>query len=52
MHLEAARAGDQRHTGADTAKANRTFGYSPTVAPIDGLRAQIAWHRQRRIDRR
>jgi nucleoside-diphosphate-sugar epimerase len=52
VHHEEARAGDQRHTGADTAKAMRTFGYAPKVSPADGLRAQIAWHRQRRSDRR
>ena len=37
---------------ADTGKANRAFGYAPTVSPADGLRAQIAWHRARRAERR
>ena len=52
LEFEAARPGDQRHTGADTGKANRAFGYAPTVSPADGLRAQIAWHRARRAERR
>ncbi|MGH8907545.1 MAG: NAD-dependent epimerase/dehydratase family protein [Egibacteraceae bacterium] len=37
------RAGDQRHTMADTSKAQATFGYEPRVSPRSGLRAQIAW---------
>jgi UDP-glucuronate 4-epimerase len=37
------RPGDQRHTLADTSKARAAFGYKPTVAPLDGLRRQIAW---------
>lgn len=52
IHFEPARPGDQRHTGADTGKAERTFGYRPTVSPIDGLRAQIAWHCSRRAEDR
>ena len=52
IHFEPSRPGDQRHTGADTGKAGRTFGYQPTVAPADGLRAQIAWHCSRRADSR
>ena len=52
IHFEASRPGDQRHTGADTGKAERTFGYRPTVLPTEGLRAQIAWHRARRAERR
>jgi UDP-glucuronate 4-epimerase len=39
-----AQPGDQRHTGAITARAERTFGYRPTIGARDGLRAQIAWH--------
>lgn len=52
IHFEAPRPGDQRHTGADTGKAERAFGYRPTVLPADGLRTQIAWHRARRAERR
>ncbi len=52
IHFESPRPGDQRHTGADTGKAERAFGYRPTVAPAEGLRAQIAWHRARRAARR
>jgi UDP-glucuronate 4-epimerase len=46
------RPGDQRHTGADTSKAAAAFGYVPTWAPADGLRAQIDWHRGLREGRR
>lgn len=45
VRFEPARAGDQRHTGADTTKAREAFGYRPAWSPVDGLRAQIAWHR-------
>lgn len=38
------RPGDQRHTAADTAKAQETFGYRPVVRPKEGLRRQVAWH--------
>lgn len=38
------RPGDQRTTFADCTKAGETFGYTPTVDPRDGLRAQIQWH--------
>lgn len=37
------RPGDQRDTGADTAKARATFGYRPEVTADQGLRAQVAW---------
>ncbi len=50
IRFEAPRPGDQRHTGADTGKARAAFGYQPTVAPADGLRAQIAWHCARRTE--
>ena len=43
-----AQPGDQRRTGAITAKAQEAFGYSPTISARDGLRAQIAWHRSLR----
>jgi nucleoside-diphosphate-sugar epimerase len=36
--------GDQRHTRADTTKAQRVLGYRPSIAPADGLRRQVAWH--------
>jgi UDP-glucuronate 4-epimerase len=38
------RAGDQRTTWADTAKARDTFGYLPQVEPTNGLAAQVRWH--------
>jgi len=45
-----ARAGDQRHTSADTSRARAAFGYAPRWAPADGLRAQIDWHRGLRTE--
>jgi UDP-glucuronate 4-epimerase len=41
-----ARPGDQRETQGCIAKAARDFGYSPKTAPIDGLAAQVEWHKQ------
>jgi UDP-glucuronate 4-epimerase len=43
-----ARAGDQRHTAADTALARRDLGFQAEVTPRDGLRRQVAWHVARR----
>lgn len=40
--------GDQRHTSADTGKAQRVLGYHPSVDPAEGLRRQAAWHIERR----
>lgn len=45
LHNRAPQVGDQRETAANTSKARRAFGFTPTVAPADGLRAQIAWQR-------
>lgn len=45
---EPARPGDQRDTCADTSKANRDFGYQPTVGPAEGLARQAAWHAELR----
>jgi UDP-glucuronate 4-epimerase len=42
------RPGDQATTRADTAKARRDLGWEPATSPVDGLRAQVAWHRARR----
>jgi len=42
------RAGDQRHTAADTALARRDLGFQAEVTPRDGLRRQVAWHVARR----
>jgi len=40
--------GDQRHTSADTRKAQRAFDWRPAVAPREGLQRQVAWHAARR----
>jgi nucleoside-diphosphate-sugar epimerase len=48
LRHEAARAGDQRHTAADTTKARLAFGYAPTVGPRDGLVRQARWQAGRR----
>jgi nucleoside-diphosphate-sugar epimerase len=42
---EAARAGDQQHTFADTAKLRRLLGWVPRTRLADGLARQLAWHR-------
>ncbi|MEO5885362.1 MAG: NAD-dependent epimerase/dehydratase family protein [Candidatus Limnocylindrales bacterium] len=52
IRFAASRAGDQRHTGADTSKAREAFGYQPTWSARDGLAAQIAWHRSLRTGSR
>lgn len=41
----AAQPGDQRRTGADTSRAERTFGYRPTIGAREGLRRQVEWQR-------
>jgi nucleoside-diphosphate-sugar epimerase len=51
IERRAARPGDQRHTSADVSRARATFGYEPTVEPIDGLARQVAWHVSRRSAR-
>jgi UDP-glucuronate 4-epimerase len=43
-----ARLGDQRHTAADTGKAQAAFAYRPRVAPRDGLLLQLAWQTEAR----
>ena len=42
LHRET-RVGDQRRTVADISKARRELGYTPTVTPRVGLRAQLDW---------
>ncbi len=48
IEFKEARSGDQRITKADFSKAARTFDYEPRVGPDAGLRAQFAWHQERR----
>ncbi len=43
---EDARPGDQRYTGADTAKLRRHFGWEPRVHLIEGLARQWEWQRR------
>lgn len=40
---EPARKGDQRRTSADTSRAERALGWSPQVAPEDGLAREAEW---------
>jgi UDP-glucuronate 4-epimerase len=40
-----ARPGDQRHTAANIAKAQRVLGYTPTTPVTAGLQAQVEWQR-------
>lgn len=42
---EAARPGDQRVTGADTAKLHRHLGWRTQVSLDEGLARQVAWQR-------
>ncbi|MSQ93142.1 MAG: NAD-dependent epimerase/dehydratase family protein [Gemmataceae bacterium] len=46
LSKEAARAGDQRSTYADTAKLRRHLGWEAQTSLDDGLARQVAWHRQ------
>jgi len=39
------RPGDQRHTAAHIAKAQRVLGYRPATPVTEGLQAQLAWQR-------
>ncbi|MEZ5139833.1 MAG: GDP-mannose 4,6-dehydratase [Acidimicrobiales bacterium] len=45
-----ARKGDQRRTVADTTRAKELLGWSPTVAPEEGLAEQVRWVRERAAD--
>ncbi len=47
VNHEPARAGDQRRTVADIGRAQEVLGWSPEVAPEDGLRHEADWVRQR-----
>ncbi len=39
------RAGDQRHTAADTSKAQKLLGYNAPTRIHDGLAAQVEWQK-------
>jgi nucleoside-diphosphate-sugar epimerase len=45
LHHEPARAGDQRRTAADTARARAELGWEPKTLPDEGLAAEAAWVR-------
>jgi nucleoside-diphosphate-sugar epimerase len=45
VRREAARAGDQRYTSADTSKIYRHLGWRPRIGLDEGLARQLAWHR-------
>ncbi len=53
LHIERrpSRPGDQAHTAANIDKVTRVLGYRPTTGIADGLRAQIAWHRESAVSR-
>lgn len=42
-----ARRGDQRRTVADVSAARRALGWAPAVEPVEGLRREVAWVRER-----
>jgi nucleoside-diphosphate-sugar epimerase len=46
VRQEAARAGDQRYTSADTGKLLRHLGWRPRVGLDEGLTRQVEWQRQ------
>lgn len=43
IRREAAQKGDMRDTFADTSRAQRDLGFSPSVTLADGLRAEFEW---------
>lgn len=43
VQRQAARAGDQRFTGADTTRIQRHLGWRPQVSLDEGLARQVAW---------
>ena len=43
---EPGRPGDQRRTAADVSRASTDLGWSPKVAPEEGLAAEAAWVRE------
>jgi nucleoside-diphosphate-sugar epimerase len=45
VRTEAARAGDQRHTFADTTKLRRVLGWEPRTTLDEGLSRQFEWQR-------
>ncbi len=49
--LRPRRPGDQERTRANIAKAQRVLGYTPRVAPREGLAAEVQWYRERIHDR-
>jgi nucleoside-diphosphate-sugar epimerase len=44
-----ARAGDQRHTTADTQRLKRHLGWQPRVGLEEGLARQVEWQRQMQV---
>ena len=40
------RPGDQKHTAANTEKAQRILGYAPTTSVKSGLQAQVEWQKR------
>ena len=45
VRTEAGRAGDQRHTFADTTKLRRNLGWEPKISLDDGLMRQWTWQK-------
>lgn len=45
-NFEPARAGDVKHSQADSARARALLGWSPSVGFAEGLRQTVAWYRE------
>jgi nucleoside-diphosphate-sugar epimerase len=46
IEFQNSRIGDQISTIGNTEKANREFGFSPSVSFLDGLNRQVEWHQR------
>ena len=46
QHGSRPRAGDVRHSKADTASAIRDLGHSPRITIEEGLRRTLEWYRR------
>jgi nucleoside-diphosphate-sugar epimerase len=45
------RRGDQLETSAHIEKARRILGYAPSISPKEGLARQVAWYKNKVLDK-